>query len=688
MAKEKIKIGDQNYVWSQNNNAWIEESTGKLANQGIQSLLELASKSTLYTDELSLMDPSRFQKEETARQRAEPVSEKEKDEGPQEALVVNIGGQKFVVHPKKGWIDEKTKIPATKDIVKLLEKITGIKAENKLITSQEMAYEPITIGKQKYTFDTKNGLWIDSKTKTKADDAVQKLLDATAKAAGMGKVTAAAPSLGIVEGATKDKVKKKEPPKKKSDASPERVGESLSPLFGKMANHLAQIDYFLKVDLANSITKFKNENSQAREDAIEERNNEENTDAIPENGGKPKSGGNGLSILGVVALVTLAFEPVRNSLEQTFETLSSAISGTTKIAKSMNKFFDFALGNAKKNEGEDTNFEDGSTSTITQKNDNGTIQNGPDGSPYNPGWENNVKLDPPKSATQIPMKPSIVNPNSTPIDPSVFNRPNATPIPRDEKSNTAARDDDPGRYIHFTANTGRREAYNNMNASAKKAFFNAAKEYWQTTGKKLQLNSGHRTRAEQKGITSPYMKAKGRSKHQDGLAVDIQQKGNVRDLMAKHGFKWFGSKDPVHYTYQGAGSSISPSSTPQAGINYTPQNNNVEYMSDMGDKSAGEILTDSVKSMFQMIRKMGSVDSIYLGTPEEMAINKTNKIGEIALRKYRKSIDDLRETEDDGIKELPNLNKLTGNVQEQPVRTPATQNDKLVVNQYLHYFNY
>jgi hypothetical protein len=52
--RQPVTIGDQKFIWSDEKKAWIDEKTKVLANQGIQSLLEVAQTSQFHPVHLPL----------------------------------------------------------------------------------------------------------------------------------------------------------------------------------------------------------------------------------------------------------------------------------------------------------------------------------------------------------------------------------------------------------------------------------------------------------------------------------------------------------------------------------------------------------------------------------------------------------------------------------------------------------
>ena len=79
-------------------------------------------------------------------------------------------------------------------------------------------------------------------------------------------------------------------------------------------------------------------------------------------------------------------------------------------------------------------------------------------------------------------------------------------------------------------------------------------------GKTMRVNSALRTVAQQyllhrwaaNGRCGISVAARpGRSNHETGLALDIDQASSWRSALESRGFDWAGSSDPVHYDYEG-----------------------------------------------------------------------------------------------------------------------------------------
>lgn len=90
---------------------------------------------------------------------------------------VTIGDQSFIKDPAKGWIDKKTKQPADKGLLRLLDSLDIQPVQKRLKVDIDNTIEPITLSAtEKYVFDRNSG-WIDAKTKKPAAPDMLKLLD-------------------------------------------------------------------------------------------------------------------------------------------------------------------------------------------------------------------------------------------------------------------------------------------------------------------------------------------------------------------------------------------------------------------------------------------------------------------------------------------------------------------------------
>ena len=105
--------------------------------------------------------------------------------------------------------------------------------------------------------------------------------------------------------------------------------------------------------------------------------------------------------------------------------------------------------------------------------------------------------------------------------------------------------------IDFTGNSGDKDHFQKLNPTVANAFTAMAKEYFETTGKKLQINSAYRSDEEQKNVKSTFgpKASVGHSLHNKGQALDLNSE-QVQSLLKggylnKYGFSNL-EGDPPH----------------------------------------------------------------------------------------------------------------------------------------------
>jgi hypothetical protein len=128
--------------------------------------------------------------------------------------------------------------------------------------------------------------------------------------------------------------------------------------------------------------------------------------------------------------------------------------------------------------------------------------------------------------------------------------------------------------LDFTARSGSASAFEGLDNRVKSATIAAAEQYLATTGKKFQINSAKRNPADQKrlydesvalgtpgrGPTGMAVAKPGRSPHEHGIAVDIQ---NYQDpaavaAMNRQGLRQKVPGDPVHFSFGDGGIASGP----------------------------------------------------------------------------------------------------------------------------------
>ena len=99
-------------------------------------------------------------------------------------------------------------------------------------------------------------------------------------------------------------------------------------------------------------------------------------------------------------------------------------------------------------------------------------------------------------------------------------------------------------------------AFPYLQAAAKTSLAKAIQE----RGRTMTVNSGYRTIAQQlllfnwgRSCGYPVVARPGRSNHQSGLALDINDHNGWKPYLQKHGWRWFGNNDKPHFDYVGSG---------------------------------------------------------------------------------------------------------------------------------------
>lgn len=663
--KKPITIGDQKFIWSDERKAWIDEKTGVLANQGLQSLLEVSASSTFHNAHNENPPAQPITPQETKKKeekiKPEPTSQ---DKPSYNGEPVNIGGQKFILDDKKGWIDSKTKQPPSKDVIKLLDKITGVKSLVDVVDKIEI--EPITIGGEKYTWDAKAGEWINAKTKQKADKALQKLLTTTINKAGIAKLDEVNPAaLGVVGEAAKQKVKTDKAPKPPSaiQTSPV-VNKETKSLLINMIKKLKSIDESFKLKSEIIAKQNAKDYAEARENIIEQQNNQAEALNDASKIGGP-SIGRSLGIAAIIGIIALAFQPVKESLKTAYEYIKSAYDTTNWIFDTISAGFEKLLGLGKKNT------EAKPQATSAEK-------------PYAA-----TSVSPPITKSAPAQQPA-----ATPVSSSGSESPlSNTAIAATKSSPVLIRVSSGGEY------SPRRGWYKGSGTPVSNA-----KTIVQQMFPNARITS-HTRKAGKAG------KAGGKSWHvKSGAAVDIAPiKGMSFDQWLQYfrnaGYtiieaidetipanrKITGGTGPHWHVVLGKGGTpnrVNEPSRPGAGETYQQPDNSTDYVQQtIESKTPYEALLNVVKGAAQTLRIVGKTDSYYIGNLEEIAAKKTSRIAEISAKKYADMVQNNTITEEDlkpMVMELPNINQNGGST----VQTPSTSNDKKVVGQYLQYFGF
>ena len=197
---------------------------------------------------------------------------------------VTIGDQKFVKDPMKGWLDSKTRQPADKALIKLLDSLELKPAEKKLKVKINRKIDPVTIHGQKFVYDGNALAWIDEKTKVRAADSLQKTLNSVIKVAAFsGTAEEVEKAYGTIGQIAKTKVNAKTPQgggarpskltaTKKPVARKTNQSKLINPIIVNMVSILASIDDTIKQQLEQKKQLDRQNAEQADENRLESNN--------------------------------------------------------------------------------------------------------------------------------------------------------------------------------------------------------------------------------------------------------------------------------------------------------------------------------------------------------------------------------------------------------------------------------
>jgi hypothetical protein len=522
---------------------------------------------------------------------------------------ISIGGQTFV-KTSDGWIDKKSKIPADKGLLKLLNSLESDGPSPKLRVKIDRNREPVNFAGTKYVYDLNQKGWIDQKTKIKVHDKLQNILN------GVSKPMASPASLGLIGQAGVSKTKDRKPDGSGVIPIQKKINEPIV----SMISSLSTIDSYLKQRLDNQKKIAKGQLAALRETAIE------STDATPVTqlkDGKEKSSSNAAALLmgaGVAAIIASQFEPVQEAFKVVADGVKSVFGYITRFAGVMADGLGSLLGG------------DAAPSNSSPATPNATPVSAPSPTPNGASQpqeqqvnqaEESESVQPPEAskpnqtetgqAQQTPSAPSNVSTPSAPSNVSTPSSPSRTastltgaatgaaigmiagpvgaaagaaiggavgffsggsqssptPSTPSQTSNDATPQEvDAGGggrlkdYIGtlFTlggGRTGNAKNLENLDPEFEQQIIGVLREYTQTNPPPV-LTSGFRYPGDQAAI-SGYMKAApGKSRHERGLAMDF----NSRDvnkmaslgILRRHGLhQRYGQRDPVHIEQIGPG---------------------------------------------------------------------------------------------------------------------------------------
>jgi hypothetical protein len=214
--------------------------------------------------------------------------------------------------------------------------------------------------------------------------------------------------------------------------------------------------------------------------------------------------------------------------------------------------------------------------------------------------------------------------------------------------------------LKFTARSGSPEAFEGLNDRLKKSVIRAAEEYHAATGNKMQVNSAKRDSADQqrlweesvalgtpgRGPSGMAVAKPGRSPHEHGLAVDIQNYNDSAAVAAmnRQGLKQKVPGDPVHFSFGDGGIANGPTSGylaelhgPEAVVPL-PDGKTIPVRIEGGDvggaksKDMADMMNQFRSSMESMINQMNNRDLLNMMDEMVRAQKDSNSIQEKLLR--------------------------------------------------------
>jgi hypothetical protein len=254
---------------------------------------------------------------------------------------ITIGDQKFVKDENKGWIDSKTKQPADKGLIRLLDSLViDEPVLKKIRTKIDKRVEPVSINGQKFVYDVNHG-WVDKKTKTPVPPSLQRALSNSVPQFGEYANIDLTAGFGIVGQAAQQKTKAKAKPKSGGGTLINTRNTNINKPLVAMINQLASIDGILKQRIDNQKIIAKDNLLATRESQVEAVNQEPQIDVIKPDAEKVSGSSAGLLALGGLALLTL--DPVQEAIKSVIDGVVNAGKFITDIVSSINSAFTFLL---------------------------------------------------------------------------------------------------------------------------------------------------------------------------------------------------------------------------------------------------------------------------------------------------------------------------------------------------------
>jgi hypothetical protein len=252
---------------------------------------------------------------------------------------VTIGDQKFIKDFNKGWIDSKTKQPADKGLIRLLDSLViDEPVLKKLRTKIDKRVEPVSISGQKFVYDVNQG-WVDEKTKTPVPPSLQRTLSNSVPRFGNNSDIDLTAGFGMAGTAGLQQTKAKAKPKSGGGTLINTHNTNINKPLVAMINQLASIDGFLKQRIDNQKIIAKNNLLAIRESQVEAVDQEPQVEVIKPDAEKVKCSSAGLLALGGLVLLTL--DPVQEAIKSVIDGVVNAGKFITDVVSSINDGFTF-----------------------------------------------------------------------------------------------------------------------------------------------------------------------------------------------------------------------------------------------------------------------------------------------------------------------------------------------------------
>lgn len=503
---------------------------------------------------------------------------------------ISIGGQTFI-KTGDGWIDKKSKIPADKGLIKLLNSLETDGPSPKLRVRIDKSREPVNFAGTKYVYDLNQKGWIDQKTKVKVHDKLQNILN------GVSKPMAAPSTLGIVGQVGVSKIKEKAPITG-AGAIPISQKQINTPIV-TMIEKLSSIDGYLKQKLNNQKKIAKGQLQATREAAIESKPDATSMVQVEkeESGGKSNVGAIALGT-GLAVLFASQFEPVKDA----FKSIADGVKGVYNFVTDFARIMANGLGALLGGDAAPSNSEPATTTPVTRPS---PTSDTPVSVPI-PSMPNEVEVpSTPNEASQATESATTTSGSApTPSSSSgsssgsralagaatgamlgavagpvgmaagaaiggavgyFSGRSSSIPTPSDatpESANTGGGErlkDYVGElFVLGGGRTGNARNLENLDPEFEQQVIGALKDYRETGARPPVLTSGFRYPGDQEAI-SGYMKAgAGKSRHERGLALDFNSadvnRMSTLGILRDHGLhQRYGARDPVHIEQIGPG---------------------------------------------------------------------------------------------------------------------------------------